>query len=308
MTRSRLVVALVLVVGCTHSDEMSFIDGFAPPQAQSEYTRFVMPTVTGIKPGDDLMFCQWVAAPSDNDRQIVDTTGFQSTGGHHIALYATSQVEEVGTSRICTIRDMLTVNFVGAVGEEGISAAKLPDGLAFKVPKGFALMANTHYSNHGDEILDGQSVVDVKFAAPDRQLTAAGNIAVNNDGFSIPAGAQLTSDGYCKATTKLSLFMWGNHMHEWGTQAMSEIIRVDGTRERLATDDDWSAHKTFSPTWSQWETSSPFVIHPGDTFHVQCSWHNTTAEALTFPVEMCVSTGFTLEEMPQSVCQTTPEL
>jgi hypothetical protein len=306
MRRSSFLVGLVLLASCTDGDDVSYIAGFAPPPAADGYTRFVMPTVAELQPGEDLMFCQWVAPPADLDRQIIDATGFQSTGGHHIALYATSQVEPIGTSRICTLRDMLTVNFVGAVGAEGLSAAKLPDGMAFSVPAGFALMTNTHYFNTSDEVMDAQSVIDVKFADPKQRLAAAGNVAVNYDTFSIPPGGSFTSDGYCKATKQLSFFMWGNHMHEWGAHAMSEIIRADGTRQLMAKDDTWSQDRTFNPVWTRWDTAAPFIVNPGDTFHVQCSWNNTTGEPLTFPVEMCVSTGFTLEEMPQSVCEAKP--
>ena len=58
----------------------------------------------------------------------------------------------------------------------------------------------------------------------------------------------------------------------------------------------------------RWDTNDPFVVNPGDIFHVQCSWNNTTSDPLTFPTEMCVSTGFTLEAMPQSVCEATPTM
>jgi hypothetical protein len=307
MNKQRYLIGLALLGGCADSG-LPLIDGFAPPTEADGYTRFVMPQVTQLQPGDDLMFCQWVAPPSETERQIVDTQGYQSTGGHHIALYATSQSEPIGTSRICTIRDMLTVNFVGAVGAEGVSAAKLPDGMAFNVPPGFALMTNTHYYNTSDDVIDAQSVVDVKFADPKHRLPGAGNVAVVDDKFSVPAGTKYTSDTYCKAPRKLSFFMWGNHMHEWGTHAFSEVIRADGRKELMSKDDDWSNDKVFNPAWSRWDTTSPFVVNPGDTFHVQCNWNNTTSAALEFPVEMCVSTGFTLEDMPQLVCAGTPEM
>jgi hypothetical protein len=266
----------------------------------------VTPTITELKPGQDLMFCQWVEAPQDADRQIVDAMGYQSLGGHHVALYATSSIEDVGTSRPCTTRDMLTVTFVGAVGAEGISAAKLPDGMAFTVPKGFALMTNTHYINSTDRPLQAQSVIDVKFGDPAHPLHGAGNVAVNNDRFMIPAGTAYTYDGYCKAKSQFSFFMWGNHMHEWGAHAFSEIIRADGTKQLMAQDDSWSKDKTFNPTWVRWDTATPFVVNAGDTFHVQCSWNNNTPDPLSFPSEMCVSTGFTLESMPMSVCEALP--
>ena len=62
------------------------------------------PTIAELKPGDNVMYCEWIEAPQDTDRQIVDTTGYQSLGGHHVALYATSAIEAVGTSRPCTTR------------------------------------------------------------------------------------------------------------------------------------------------------------------------------------------------------------
>jgi Copper type II ascorbate-dependent monooxygenase, C-terminal domain len=306
MTKHICLVAVL--ASCAASNDASYIPGFAPPAAAQGYTRFVTPTVDQVQPGANEMFCQWIEAPREVDRQIVDTLGFQSLGGHQVARYATSAIEEVGTSRPCTTRDMLTVTFVGAVGAEGTSSAKLPDGMAFTVPKGFALMTNTHYINATDNVIEAQSVVDVKFTDPAHPLQGAGNLAVNNDLFTIPANAEYSFDGYCKATKPLSFFMWGNHMHEWGAHAMSEIIRVDGSKELLAKDDEWSTDMTFNPAWVRWDVSTPFVVHAGDTFHVQCAWNNTTSDVLMFPTEMCVSTGFTLEAMPQSICEASPAM
>jgi hypothetical protein len=308
MTKSITLLAVLAFASCTHPAPISYIPGFSPAPAPDGYTRFVTPTVTGLAPGDDLMFCQWIEDPQDHDRQVVDTLGFQSVGGHHVALYATSEIEPVGTSRLCTTRDMLTVSFVGAVGAEGLSSAKLPEGMAFHVPQGFALMTNTHYINSTDATIEGQSVIDVKFGDPAHPLRAAGNLAVNNDQFTIPPSVAFTSDGYCTANKQLSFFMWANHMHEWGVHARSELIRADGTKVLLAQDDTWSKDLTFNPAWVRWDIGTPLVVQPGDTFHVQCGWQNTTPDPMMFPVEMCVATGFTLEEMPQSVCEARPTL
>lgn len=302
------IAALATLASCTESPGISYIAGFKPPQVAKGYTRYVTPTIQQLDPGDDLMFCQWIAAPSDVDRQVVDTKGFQSLGGHHVALYATSEIEDVGTSRLCTTRDMLTVNFVGAVGAEGVSSVALPDGFAFNVPKGMALMTNTHYINTTDSPIEGQSVVDVKFGDPAHPMQGAGNVAVNNDMFSIPAGETYTYDAYCQAKQQMSFFMWANHMHEWGSHVESDVIHANGTRTILAIDDTWSKDLTFNPSWTRWDVSQPLVVAPGDWFHVQCTWDNTTSNALTFPTEMCVSTGFTLEDMPQSICEGGPTM
>ena len=74
----------------------------------------------------------------------------------------------------------------------------------------------------------------------------------------------------------------------------------------MAQDDSWTKDKTFNPAWVRWDPSVPLVINPGDTFHVSCTWNNTTSNSLMFPVEMCVSTGFTLEEMPMAICEGKP--
>jgi len=301
-------IYLLALASCAASNDVSYIAGFTPPAVEAGYTRFVTPTIAEIDPGDNVMYCQWIAGPQDADAQVTDTLGFQSPGGHHVAVYATSSIEDVGTSRPCTTRDMLTVSFVGAVGAEGLSAAKLPDGLAFTVPKGFALMTNTHYINATDTVIEAQSVVDVKFIDRTHPLKSAGSVAVNSDMFSIPAGADYAYDGYCKAKATFSFFMWGNHMHEWGAHTFSEVIRADGSKEMMAQDNHWSSDLTFNPNWTRWDIATPFVINAGDTFHVQCDWKNTTANTLMFPDEMCVSTGFTLEAMPMSICEGQPTM
>jgi hypothetical protein len=178
--------------------------------------------------------------------------------------------------------------------------------MAFDLPAGMALMANTHYLNETDDVLDGQSVVDLKFSDPDHPLPAAGSVAVNWDGFTIPVQAAMyTSDSYCPATAKSSYFMWANHMHQWGAQAMSEIIHPDGSRQLMAMDDPWNTEETFNPSWTRWNVDTPMVVNPGDIYHVQCSWNNTTPDPIMFPLEMCVAIGFTLEATPQSICSAT---
>ena len=117
------------------------------------------PTITNLKPGDNVMYCESIAAPDEAERQIVNPKGYGSAG--RAPRGALCHVGNRGRrhGRPCTTRDMLTVTFVGAVGSEGVSAAKLPDGMAFTVPKGFALMTNTHYINSTDKVMEGQSVV-----------------------------------------------------------------------------------------------------------------------------------------------------
>ncbi len=71
---------------------------------------------------------------------------------------------------------------------------------------------------------------------------------------------------------------------------------------------NWSSELTFNTPWMTWDPSTPFVVQAGDVFHLNCTWKNTTSDPVLFPTEMCVATGFTLEAMPQAVCEAQPTM
>jgi hypothetical protein len=307
MKLSRVIVCVLAVPACGTSlpSEPSLIAGFNPPAAKPGYERMIAPVVPGVTAGSDLNLCQWLEAPAKIDRQVIDLAAYQSRGGHHLVLYATSEPEPIGESHICTTDDMLAVNFLGATesGGEGADDVHLPDGFAFDLPKGMYLMANTHYVNSSDDTYDVQSVVDVKYADPKHPLAPVGFIAVNWDQFDIPAGQNVVSDAYCTAPEQLSFFLWGDHMHQLGSGEYSEIIRHDGTKTMMASDPVWTPELTYSTPWVHWDPATPFVVNSGDTFHLHCEWSNTSGTDVKFPTEMCVGTGMVLEGMPQAVCE-----
>ena len=74
----------------------------------------------------------------------------------------------------------------------------------------------------------------------------------------------------------------------------------------ISKDDTWAAENAFNPPFVHWTKEAPFVLNPGDTLHEQCSWHNTTADTIKFPTEMCVVVGYTLEGGAQYICDSTP--
>jgi hypothetical protein len=298
----RHMIWIIALAGC--SIDETYIDGFSPPSPSPGHTRMVAPPVHDLAPGDDVTYCQWLTEPAEVARQLVNVEGHQSHGGHHLVLYATTVHEPVGTSRICTDEDMVSITFVGAVGGEGnTSAVQLPPGYAFELPQGMALMANTHYFNASDNMLDAQSVADVQFGDPARPLAPVGFLAVSWNRFKIPAErADYTSEASCTATRTLSFILWTNHMHEIGASMYSEVIRQDGSVVPLANDPMWSPEQAFNAPWVKWDPASAMVVNAGDRFHVSCTWRNTTGVEVTVPREMCVASGFTLEAMPQSIC------
>jgi hypothetical protein len=300
----RWPIAITLcLVGCGMApreppqEQSPYVAGFTPPPVQDGYTRYVTPVIAAIPPGADVTQCQWLAAPSDRDLDIVSILGEQSRGGHHIVMYATKVIEAVGTSRDCTAEDNVSINFLGAIGGEGNSTTggKIPDGVVFRLPKGQALMANTHFINASQEPFDGQGVVDLRTAPASPTAQVANLFANVGIGFSVPVGQSATYDTSCVFQRDLAFFDVANHMHQYGRKVSSELIHADGTREPLVADDPWPAEQMFNFRFASWPLARPKEIHAGDTLHTQCTWNNTAGKTLRFPDEMCVMFGFFLE-------------
>src|SRR6185312_17375356 len=115
-------VVVALAAGCG-TNGPDYIPGFDPPPVEAGYTRFVTPVVEDLKPGANIEYCAWVAAPAEKTQDVLAFSGKQSATGHHVVLYATSEKYPVGESHVCTTEDMLSVSFVGGVGGEGLATA-----------------------------------------------------------------------------------------------------------------------------------------------------------------------------------------
>jgi hypothetical protein len=304
--RIRRFIPLFALVACSSSPTDTWVADFHPPALMPGYTRFVTPTIEGIQPGDNLEYCQWLAAPSDQDQDVLAMTGAQSKTGHHAILYSNSETNfKVGESHLCTTDDMLQIAFVGAIGGEGTASASsaLPDGVYFRLPAGKALMVNTHWLNQTDSMVDGQSVIDVKFAPRSDSRIIADLFANNGDTFSIDSGSTATYDVTCPLTQDLSFVLTTNHMHGYGTSIYTEIVKTDGTKQMILANPTWTAESQFNPTYMQYPIDTPLVVHAGDSIHTHCEWHNTTSSKLLFPDEMCVGIGFYFPSQGQLTCE-----
>jgi hypothetical protein len=312
MTLAKTSIPLVFgwaLVGChgavpvqmTPAHDPQYITGFDPPAAMPGYTRYVTPVIPAIAAGTDETRCQWLAAPVDHDLYVTTTMGQQSKGGHHVVLYATTVMEQVGTSRDCIADDNVSITFLGAIGGEGANTQSLPDHVVFVLPKGQALMANTHFINATTQPFDGQGVIDVKYVektAADRLANLFANIALS---FDVPVGTIKTIDRSCTFPVDVSFFRLTNHMHNWGAKISSEVKRASGAAESLVVDDPWAPEQQFNFRFVAWPLDAPMTIKAGETVTTHCTWDNTAgSKALSFPDEMCVMFGYFLSDQAQS--------
>jgi hypothetical protein len=306
MTKFATLALTVLLSSCSSSSQGTsppdqppspYVDGFNPAPAEAGYTRYVLPPIRNIAPGTDRMWCQYIEAPAtDSDYDIVWVQGAQSKGGHHIVLYSTAAQVPGGTTRDCTDNDMLSVRFLGGLGGEATSSIGkvLPSGTVFRMPKGSRYMANVHYINASDHPIDGQGVVDIKIVPPDFSKKVASIFtSVGVDSLKVPPGPS-SMDVKCNIKQDLTVLIFGNHMHELGTAAYSEVTRKDGTKQTLRQDRTWDKNEVFNPLFDTWTLDKPLLFHTGDVLTTHCEWNNTTNAAVSFPTEMCVSFGFYL--------------
>ncbi len=305
-TPTLLVAALAAssLVACGAEDGSDRTAGFEPPPAPAGYERIVAPIVTGVQGGGDVTYCQYVKAPLDHDIDILDVKGYQSRMGHHAVAYAMPGDHPLGTNEKCTGQENLSGIFIGGIGGEGGGGLVLPEGVAFRLPRGHSIMLNTHFLNVADKAIDGEAVLDIKFAPTDparKVITLFSNVQL---GFEVAAGASGQATAECKFTRDLDFMFFSNHMHDYGTRARSEVIRAGSSAPELVHEDpEWSYEMQFDAEQTTWPLDNLLRIQSGDVLRTHCYWDNPTGESIKFPREMCVGVGFFVSDGASSpVC------
>jgi hypothetical protein len=300
--RSALVAlgaAALFVTGCGSSSDGpggpapdQTTQGFPPPK--EGYKRLIAPAMPDLAPGADIMHCQYVMSAFDRDMDILAVEGYQSTFGHHSIAYATTADLPVGTTRPCQEADMMSGAFLGGIGGEAGTDIGLPDGVAFRLPKGNGILLNTHFLNVSNETITGDTVLDIKFSEVDLNRRVA-NMFVNIT-FNFEVGARGRGEALAERTMgdDLEFIMFTNHMHDYGARAITELTRADGSVELVHEDPSWTYEMQFNANYSRWDLAQPLRMNKGDVIRTRCEWENPTDAALAFPREMCVGVGFYL--------------
>jgi hypothetical protein len=282
-------------------------DEFVPPPVAEGFMRLEAATVSGIEAGGDVTSCQYLTLPVDHDMNILAVQGAQSAFGHHVVAfsYTATGEEELGKSFNCGATEFTSDNgmqtpssnghTMGMGGFLGSSATGVPDGVAYRLQQGDGIMLNIHFINSGEKTISGKAYLDVKLAEVDPNQKLASLFTGINAGFDIEAHTEGDSSVDCVVQSDLQVLMMSNHMHEYGVNATTDVVRADsGDVEVLRNDDNWTPEMQFNPNFTKWTIDEPFMVHAGDTLRTHCSWKNTSDASLTFPREMCISAGFVL--------------
>jgi hypothetical protein len=259
------------------------------------YMRFETQPVV-VPAGSSNEWAQWVGGPLDQDYDVLDITGVQSSGGHHALLYAGNEANPAGFTRVWKDVDQLTTRLMGGIGGEGGAKATLPPGVVFRVKKGSYLIVQSHYLNATDRELVGRAALDMKLTPVDPAHRVASIMANTNIEIRLTPRSESTMDVTCLIEKELQFIQIANHMHDYGTSTVTEFIDPAGQHHELKSDLSWSGEWALNPNFTAFPTDQPLVIPAGSTLHTACTWRNTTAEPVAFPAEMCVFFGFILND------------
>jgi hypothetical protein len=301
-----MLVSLVVLAACSSSsstsapataaDGTSLVHGFTVAAPQSGVIQVVSAPITAVPPGADTEYCYFSKLIPETDTVIKATQSMQSIGVHHVAAYWTTRVQPEQV-RPCTEDDMASFQLLGG-GGGGESAngvvSTLPDGTAFKVHAGGQIVVNTHIINVGKTAIDAQGAVNLILGDPSLQTLQM--LYFTNTSFSIPPRATQTASASCPVPHDLQVIRVLGHMHQWGTH--NQLTAGD----KVLYDKPGAGDFAFNPPPVDFPLATPYVIKSGDKVEAQCTWNNTTDQAMTFPTEMCAGLLFVLGDTKDLGC------
>jgi hypothetical protein len=303
-----MATASLALMSCGESDPVDTTASPAPPldvrplfiPAPAFGRQYISPEVI-VPAFSERQWCYFVDYDGE-DVGVLRAAMQESRFGHHTILLLTNGDPEKypnGAFIDCTtpdsvpMIDMETLIFPNSEGEEGSGESDmiLPDGMAMKLKKGSRFVLQSHYINTAEQDILVQNAATLEFIQPDQVETWAASYVFTTDDITIPANQAATLTIRCAWEQDASVLMLNGHMHEHGASMSVDLEYPEGASERLYEVDTW--HPDFandSPTL--FFEPGEFTVRAGDTFVTTCSWNNDTDHALSFPTEMCATSGF----------------
>jgi hypothetical protein len=292
------VLGISLFVGCGMDKANDGIETLAdlivPPKPEvGQGLQVITPIFEPVMPSTDYEVCTWTDTILTEPVDIKATQGSQNEPpGHHVIVFYTMEHQPPGTQRICTDSDMASFRFLTGAGGEGNSISVVPGDLVFHVPAGAQLVVNHHYLNSTDQVLKGQSVINLFYADKSRSWTRASSLTVLDTKINIPPGIQ-TWDTHCVVDQPYKAWFAIPHMHQWGKHINISWTHAD-TKTSLF-DLEWDPSYAFHAPNITKDPAEPMMISAGDSFDIHCEWNNDSGKTLDFGFEMCLTFASTVD-------------
>jgi len=244
----------------------------APKEADISDWRTLVDGAWELAGGEEGYRCARLTATED--LYIKEFQPIAPLGTHHTLLSVNEEPTGPDGIEGCGPNDNGHVTLLGSGVGEDYSSGPLPDGVAYKIPKGSQVNLNLHLFNVQDAALTGKSGVKIRTTTADKvrefaQVTLAGPVQL-----SIPKG-ESTSKGTCTLTNDATVFAVSPHMHQLGTHLKAVAKRAQGEPVTLFDGPyDFNEQRQYP--------ADMLKLSAGDTVDVECTYNNTTDQTVMF--------------------------
>jgi hypothetical protein len=306
----RLVLGLLLFgTGCPSGNDPPVDDGI-PDEIDGDL-RIESEPIT-IQPGQELFWCVFGSFQQDAGVNTL-TLWTDSPYIHHMLLKAVPEDDPHGDGDAV---DCLTLGdwwgtaptlfeAVGGDTEHPDRWMTLPDGVAFMVEAGQRFVLDSHFVNSSGDVATANVAIDLGLVDPAEVQSVAGTFNHDSGPLDIPP-QQVSSVSFdCPWEQELTILAIGPHMHAYGWAYFVDWVRDDGADSfttRILDVPQWDPEMREEPPGIDFPPGE-VVLQPGDVFRTECTWNNTTDEALAFPDEMCTTFGVGYPLPGNAYCQ-----
>lgn len=248
--------------------------------------------------------CYYSDVITTEELSVVNASGVQVEGGHHLSVYYVDNERPVGLED-CTSAEMLDWHFVVGAGGEGNENAQLqlPEGLAFRIPPGKQLLVQAHYINVTGEEMDSADEITIGLTDPSKVEAYAADFVIDDDRFEIEPHGELTTTMTCEVPQDVSLTLLLGHMHEQGKHFKLEKVDAAGQTLEVLYEEDWLPAYASHPPMLSFGKEEPLQFTKGTRLRQTCYWQNGTDQKLLFPTEMCIGFGYYFPGTERVMCE-----
>ena len=242
-----------------------------------------------VLPGDEILVCTVTNLVLDAPFDVETVHGYQTKGGHHAALFYTTEPITAGPTHRCVDHESMGWQLVGAGAEGEEIGLRLPPGIAVHIPKGARIVVESHYVNAGRDVRRVRDRVTAEsFADPSKITAYAGMFQVTDFALAIPPRTRETRTIECVVDADMEIIDLNGHAHETAERVAVSLQRGGHDDVEMLYDREWTPAFQFHPPTIWYPESARLRLRHDDRVRVTCTWNNTTDRTLRFPSEMCI--------------------
>jgi hypothetical protein len=301
-SRLLFVATPLVLVACGGTDEGATpepSDGIRDlrveiPAPDSAYVDFLGGEAV-IQPGEERMICTHMRYDGE-DLAFSNLETLQGKFGHHAVLLGAKEPLPAGTVEDCTNAEDMAKYDAYTIGDH-----ELPPGRGLFMPKGKAMVLQSHYVNSGLVPIRVRDFVRAQRMPVEDVEVWAALYVTNLLNFTVPAHQEATVTFDCTVEKDVNLLFVGGHMHEWGRKFNLQYGDTVDSLQTIYTVDSWIPDFRDNPPVTLME-GNPMPIKTGALLRTSCTWANDGMTDISFPKEMCTSFGYAEGTKEPVVC------